>query len=164
MKKVESALWKVLDWFLFLGTTVMVLLVFFNVIGRYVFNYSFASFEEIARLLFVWGTYIGAAVAIRDGTHIRVDILVNALKPEARKVVDIIANLLMDFIMIITIRAMMSLIKINIANPLPITRISYGVVQGIIPLCLTIMLIINVIRLVQMFRKRPEKTEGEVKA
>lgn len=161
MKKVENALWQVIDWFLFIGSIIMVLLIFVNVVGRYVFNYTFVSFEEIARILFVWCTYLGSAVAIRDGTHIRVDVIINILTPRVRKVVDIIANLLVDFILILTIRVMMNLVMVNITNPLPLTRIPYGVVQAIIPVSMVIMLIVNIIKLIQMFKKQPEKEGGE---
>lgn len=161
MKKLENALWQLIDWFLFFGTLAMVLLIFINVIGRYVFNFTFVSFEEIARILFVWGTYLGSAIAIKESSHIRVDIVINMLPPTARKVVDIIANLLVDFILVITIRVMMNLVMVNITNPLPLTRIPYGVVQAIIPFSMVIMLIVNIIHLIQMFRKQPEKEGGE---
>lgn len=161
MKKIENALWQAIDWFLFVGTVAMVLLIFVNVVGRYIFNFTFVSFEEISRILFVWGTYLGSVVAIKESSHIRVDIVLNMLAPAARRVVDIIANLLMDFIMIITIKAMMTLVMVNIANPLPLTRIPYGVVQGIIPLSMLLMLIINLVKLVQLFKKQPQKEGGE---
>ena len=161
MKKLENALWQLIDWFLFVGTIVMVLLIFINVVGRYVFNFTFVSFEEIARILFVWGTYLGSAIAIKEYSHIRVDIVINMLPPTARKVVDIIANLLVDFILVITIRVMMNLVMVNITNPLPLTRIPYGAVQAIIPFSMVIMLIVNIIHLIQMFRKQPEKEGGE---
>ena len=47
MKKISKALWTVLDWFLYIGMVGMVLMVFINVVGRYVFNHSFASVEEM---------------------------------------------------------------------------------------------------------------------
>ena len=65
MKKIQNALWQLLDWFLYIGMVVMVLMVFINVVGRYVFNYSFASVEEIARILFVWLVYLGCVKAPR---------------------------------------------------------------------------------------------------
>ncbi|MDD3347648.1 TRAP transporter small permease [Oscillibacter sp.] len=161
MKKIENGLWQVIDWFLFIGTLAMVLLIFINVVGRYVFNFTFVSFEEISRILFVWGTYLGSTVAIKESSHIRVDIIINMISPMAKKIVDIIANLLMDFIMVITIKAMMTLVMVNIANPLPLTRIPYGVVQGIIPLSLLLMLIVNLVKLVELIKLRPEKKGGE---
>ena len=159
MKKAVSIMWKAIDWFLFFATVAMVLLIFINVIGRYVFNFAFVSFEEISRILFVWCTYLGSAIAIKEGTHVRVDIVINALKPKARKIVDIIANLIVSFILAVTIVTMKDLIAINIANPLPLTKIPYGVVQLIIPIGMFIMLCVNVYNLVMMLTGRPTTVE-----
>ncbi|WP_295579437.1 TRAP transporter small permease [uncultured Oscillibacter sp.] len=161
MKKIQNALWQLLDWFLYIGMVVMVLMVFINVVGRYVFNYSFASVEEIARILFVWLVYLGCVAATKEGTHIRVDIVLMFLPPKARIAVEAIANLLMDAIMILTIRVMMNLVMENITYPMPITKIPYGIVQGIIPLSLLFMLILNIINLVNLFRKKPAEEGGE---
>lgn len=95
MKKIEKGLWTLLDWFLFLGMVVMVICVFINVVGRYVFNYSFASVEEIARMLFVWLTYLGCIVCIKEGSHVRVDIVLTLVPAKVRLVMEVIGNLLM---------------------------------------------------------------------
>lgn len=59
MKKVENVLWQAVDWVLYLSMIIMVIVTFANVIGRYVFNHSIAAADEIARMAFVWLTYIG---------------------------------------------------------------------------------------------------------
>ena len=96
MKKVENVLWQAVDWVLYLSMIIMVIVTFANVIGRYVFNHSIAAADEIARMAFVWLTYIGSIVAMKEGTHIRVDIVVSLVPPAVRKVFDIISNLLVD--------------------------------------------------------------------
>ena len=166
MKKITNVLWGAIDWFLFVGTVVMVLLVFINVVGRYCFNYVFTSFEEIARLLFIWGIYLGSVVAMKEGTHIRVDILITALKPRARRIFDIVSNILTSVILIFTIRVMITLVIVNIGNPLPMTKIPYGIVQGIIPFSMAVMVIINCLHLVDLIRNKPAQIEekGEVEA
>ena len=164
MKKITNVLWGAIDWFLFVGTVVMVLLVFINVVGRYCFDYVFTSFEEIARVLFIWGIYLGSVVAMKEGTHIRVDILITALKPRARRIFDIVSNILTSVILIFTIRVMITLVIINIGNPLPMTKIPYGIVQGIIPFSMAVMVIINCLHLVDLIRNKPAQIEekGEV--
>ena len=134
MKKVENVLWQAVDWVLYLSMIIMVIVTFANVIGRYVFNHSIAAADEIARMAFVWLTYIGSIVAMKEGTHIRVDIVVSLVPPAVRKVFDIISNLLVDGIMILTIRVTMNLVMENLTYPMPLTKIPYGVVQAIIPL------------------------------
>lgn len=160
MKKIEKGLWTLLDWFLFLGMVVMVICVFVNVVGRYVFNYSFASVEEIARMLFVWLTYLGCIACIKEGSHVRVDIVLTLVPAKVRLVMEVIANLLMDAIMILTIRVCMNLVMENLTYPMPITKISYGIVQAVMPFSMVIMLICNIINLVHLFKK-PSEEGGE---
>lgn len=160
MKKIEKGLWTLLDWFLFLGMVVMVICVFINVVGRYVFNHSFASVEEIARMLFVWLTYLGCIACIKEGSHVRVDIVLTLVPAKVRLVMEVIANLLMDAIMILTIRVCMNLVMENLTYPMPITKISYGIVQAVMPFSMVIMLICNIINLVHLFKK-PSEEGGE---
>ena len=57
----------------------MLLMVFGNVVLRYVFNSGLDVSEELSRHFFVWLTFIGAIVAMHDGTHLGVDSLVRKL-------------------------------------------------------------------------------------
>jgi TRAP-type C4-dicarboxylate transport system permease small subunit len=57
----------------------MVLMVFGNVVLRYAFNSGIVVSEELSRVFFVWLTFIGAIVAVRDGTHLGMDNVVEKL-------------------------------------------------------------------------------------
>lgn len=58
----------------------MVALVFFNAICRYVINISFPATEELARFFFIWVCYLGIVAAYADGEHVSVNLLVKNLK------------------------------------------------------------------------------------
>jgi len=57
----------------------MVLMVFGNVVLRYAFNSGIQVSEELSRFFFVWLTFIGAIVAMRDGSHLGMDTVVSKL-------------------------------------------------------------------------------------
>jgi len=63
----------------------MVLMVFGNVVLRYVFNSGIVVSEELSRFFFVWLTFIGAIVAVRDGTHMGMDNVVRKLSRRGRR-------------------------------------------------------------------------------
>src|ERR1043165_3248319 len=65
---------------------VMVVLVFGNVVLRYVFNSGIATSEELSRWLLVWLTFLGAIVALREHSHLGVDTLVRALPPLGKRI------------------------------------------------------------------------------
>jgi TRAP-type transport system small permease protein len=74
---------------------VMVVLVFGNVVLRYVFNSGIATSEELSRWLLVWLTFLGAIVALREHAHLGVDMLIRALPPRGRLACFIASYLLM---------------------------------------------------------------------
>jgi TRAP-type transport system small permease protein len=74
---------------------VMVVLVFGNVVLRYVFNSGIATSEELSRWLLVWLTFLGAIVALRQHAHLGVDTLVRALPPRGKLVCFIVSYALM---------------------------------------------------------------------
>ncbi|MDR2113401.1 MAG: TRAP transporter small permease subunit, partial [Candidatus Accumulibacter sp.] len=57
--------------------TVMIAMVFMNVVLRYVFSMGFAWSEEIARLCFIYLVYLGAIGAMRDNQHLIIDSLLS---------------------------------------------------------------------------------------
>jgi len=64
----------------------MVIMVFGNVVLRYAFNSGISLSEELSRWLFVWMTFLGALVAMREHGHLGVDAVVNRLPVLGKKV------------------------------------------------------------------------------
>jgi TRAP-type C4-dicarboxylate transport system permease small subunit len=57
----------------------MVVMVFGNVVLRYAFNSGITVSEELSRFCFVWLTFVGAVVAMRDGAHLGMTNVVDRL-------------------------------------------------------------------------------------
>ena len=76
----------------------MVVLVFTNVVMRYLFNSGIATSEELSRWLLVWLTFLGAIVALRQHAHLGVDTLVRALPPRGKLVCFMLSYLLMFYV------------------------------------------------------------------
>lgn len=68
----------------------MFVLVFVNVVGRYIFQVSYAPAEEISTFLMIWATYLGAGLALREGRHATIDIFLDRLPPSARRTLRIL--------------------------------------------------------------------------
>ena len=73
----------------------MVVLVFGNVVLRYAFNSGIAVSEELSRWLFVWLTFMGGVVGLRQHTHLGTDMLVGRLGPIGKKACLVVAYALM---------------------------------------------------------------------
>lgn len=66
----------------------IVLLVFSGALSRYVFSYSIAWSEELARYFFLWGALFGAAAACRFGQHGGIPLLVDKFPPRLQRWVE----------------------------------------------------------------------------
>lgn len=91
MKKVFMLLDKHLEEALLVfGTMVMILLIFYQVLMRHIFNSSIAWSEELARYIFIWQVWLAVPYTVTRGRHIRLELLIDAAKPKMRLVLDMI--------------------------------------------------------------------------
>jgi TRAP-type C4-dicarboxylate transport system permease small subunit len=91
----------------------MVLLVFGNVVLRYVFNSGIAISEEMSRWLFVWLTFLGGIVALREHAHLGTEILVGRLGAAGKKACLLLAHALMLMICWMLFSGALEQTKIN---------------------------------------------------
>lgn len=109
---------------------VMVVMVFGNVVLRYVFNSGIAVSEELSRWLFVWLTFIGAVVALKDHGHLGTDMLVSKLSPTGKKICLVISQLLMLGITGMIFTGSLAQTKINLDVEAPVTGAPMAVVYA----------------------------------
>jgi TRAP-type C4-dicarboxylate transport system permease small subunit len=88
---------KIVKVVLILFGTVMTILVIMNVILRKVFNSGLSWSEEASRFLFIWVTFLGSILANNaalHGEHMRMDFIVEKLTGVPRKLVEVVALLI----------------------------------------------------------------------
>ena len=91
MTKLLRLYTKALEAVMALGLALMVVLVFGNVVLRYLFDSGITVSEELSRWIFVWVTLLGAIVAMREHAHLGTDALVSRL-PRTGKVACLVAG------------------------------------------------------------------------
>ena len=85
---------KTLDISLIIILAAMTGIVAANVFCRFILGFSIYWGDELAQTLIVWLTFLGAAVAIRDGSHYTFSYLANKLKGRALRVYIVTCDLL----------------------------------------------------------------------
>lgn len=75
-------------------TAIMTVLLFLQVLFRFVLNLPLAWVEEISLYSMVWLCYFGCSLAIKKREHLKMEIITNFLKPKAKKIFDIISLVL----------------------------------------------------------------------
>jgi TRAP-type transport system small permease protein len=91
MKAIEKLLMQAMNTVIVVSLALMVVMVFSNVVLRYVFNSGITVTEELSRFLFLWLIFIGAIVAMKERAHLGVDTLIARL-PRSGKVVCVLAS------------------------------------------------------------------------
>ncbi|MDT8377926.1 MAG: TRAP transporter small permease [Desulfotignum sp.] len=74
--------------------TLVVIAIFMEVFRRFFLSYSSIWSEEIARYAFIYITWIGAAAAIRERAHIRIDVFLPLLPDKGKAVVFIFGDII----------------------------------------------------------------------
>jgi TRAP-type transport system small permease protein len=97
----------------------MVVLVFGNVALRYALNTGITVSEEVSRFLFVWLTFLGAIVAMREHGHLGVDMLVARLPPAGKKFCLILSIVLMLYCCWLLLEGswLQTMINIDVTSP-----------------------------------------------
>ena len=130
----------------YIGTVIflaLTVLLFIQVITRYVFGRAFTWSEEVGVVMFVWLIYLGAAAAARTRQHLRIDAVLNIMPFKVKRVVLILTNVAAMFFCAYTIPPIVSVVT-DLANSHaknPITGIPKAFSYVIIPICLALMII-----------------------
>jgi TRAP-type C4-dicarboxylate transport system permease small subunit len=85
MKTFEKYVMHAMNTTIVASLALMVIMVFSNVVLRFVFNSGFTLTEELSRFVFLWLIFVGSVVAMKESAHLGVDSLVARL-PRAGKV------------------------------------------------------------------------------
>ena len=88
---MEKRLYAFLKFVCFGLMFLMVSIIFMQVLARYLFGNSLSWSEEIGRYIFVWMTFIGSAVAVRNKLHVNLDMFVSRFPAPLKKLCLIIS-------------------------------------------------------------------------
>ena len=130
MGKIVEGYFHLLKLVTVLCLALMVILVFGNVVLRYGFNTGITVSEELSRWLFVYVTFLGAIVAMREHAHLGVDSLVKRLPPIGKKICLVVSQLLMLFATWLFLQGSWVQTNINLHNAAPASGMSVGIVYA----------------------------------
>jgi TRAP-type C4-dicarboxylate transport system permease small subunit len=130
VSRVIDGYCRVLDALIALLLAIMVVLVFGNVLLRYGFNSGITVSEELSRWLFVWMTFLGAIVAIKEHGHLGTDFLVSRLGVAGKKVCLVAGQVLMLYATWLIFSGSLAQARINWDVQAPVTGASVAIFYG----------------------------------
>lgn len=118
----------------------MVGVIFIQVIARYIFQNSLSWSEEVGRYLFVWISFLGAALGIPVGVHVSLDILTKRFPPSMQKVFFIISRITMLFFSVVLFRASLLMLELGKKQISTALKIPMRYVYLVLPISAIIMI------------------------
>ncbi len=137
----------------------MVVLVFGNVVLRYAFNSGIVVSEELSRWCFVWLTFLGAVVALREHAHLGTELLVRRLGPRLRKACRALTYVVMLGICWLLFRGALEQTKINWDVSAPSSGFSMAIFYSsglVFSVSSAVVLIADLLRLAGLTPERPD--------
>ena len=141
---------RAVEWLLVALLGVMVVLVFGNVVLRYGFNSGITVSEEVSRWLFIWMTFLGAIVALREHGHLGVDMVVQRLPSLGKKICLALGHGVMLYIVWLLFQGSLAQARINWDVTAPTTGASMAIVYSaglVFAVCAALILAIDLYRL-----------------
>lgn len=112
---------------------VQVIVVFGQVVWRFIFNSPFSWSEELARYLQVWLVLLAASVCIRKGRHLAVDFATHALPFRINKILKLINTVIIMFFTGVLVIVSVQMILVTIDQMTPAMRVPILVVYIAFP-------------------------------
>jgi TRAP-type transport system small permease protein len=112
---------------------VLCLDVFLGVFSRYVLHSTFTWYDEIARLLFVWIVFLGAAVGVRRSGHFRLQLFIERFSPAWRRVADVFGVLAIMLFGAVLIQQGWKLVELGQFQQTPVMGLSKAYVYASMP-------------------------------
>lgn len=159
MKRAIDAYFRLLEFLVVVCMVAMVIMVFGNVVLRYGFNSGITVSDEMSRYCFIWLTYIGAMVAMRDGAHLGVDTLIRRLPLLGKKACFALNQLLMLFCNVLFFMGTYQMHELQVTNVSPVVGISMIWIYGIGYVVSVAMGIMNVHKLWRLVTGRVSESE-----
>lgn len=130
---VARALSQVVEGLLLVMMVVLCADVFLGVFSRYVMARTFTWYDEIARLLFVWIVFLGAAVGVRRAAHFRLHLVVDRFTPRLRRATELVGVLVLMGFGLLLIQQGWKLVELGQFQRTPVMGLSKQYVYASVP-------------------------------
>ena len=159
---INNKLMKALNWVIVISMVFLVVSISLQILIRYVMKVPMAWTEEYAKYFFVWLAMFGSAKAVREKSHIFVDILEVIIKGKISRVCGFVADCVsMVFFVTLLYVSIPWTIKNFGVNTESIPELNMGMFYLCIPASAAVMILFGLEVMIARFKSVLEKGEGE---
>jgi TRAP-type C4-dicarboxylate transport system permease small subunit len=143
LQKIIDLFFKLLEFLVIACLLAMVVMVFGNVVLRYGFNSGISISDEMSRYCFIWLTYLGAMVAMREKGHLGVDTLVRRLPLGGKKLCFFLSEVMMLGCNVLFFWGTLKMHDLQVTNISVVVGISMIWIYGIGYVTASVMAVMN---------------------
>jgi TRAP-type C4-dicarboxylate transport system permease small subunit len=134
MEKTLNIIRKVINYLVIIFFVYMVLAVFYQVLGRYIFNYKLGAAAETATMAQIWMILLASGIAMRKNMHVGVDILLRKLNVKAQKIIVTVSTIVITIFLIMVLKGSVQLIIVGAQSTSPAISIPMWIPYLSIPI------------------------------
>lgn len=163
---IKKAIWVFNNLEIILGTATTVLLVvlmFIQVISRYVFNYALPWTEELAIICFIVSVYFGCALAVTRDQHLTIDLFLHYMPFKVKKVLAIASNICFIGFCLYIIDPMSALLErlYTGKTKMIVTGVPHYIIYGVVIFCLLLTVVRLIQKSVSIYRQKDEMKKAK---
>lgn len=161
LRKACRVLFRALEWFAMICMVVLTVIVFTDVILRYIFKQGFSWTQEIATLMLVWFSLIGMAIGVLEKIHISIEMFTAKLPQKAISVLESIDHILIAIFGGTMVYYGILIMNMTKLSTMPATKMPSAVLYVILPLS-GLLVLVNAVLVVAKQEKKifPENGGG----
>jgi len=145
---------KITNYLVIIFFVYMVLAVFYQVLGRYIFSYKLGAAAETATFAQIWMILLASGIAMRKNMHVGVDILLRKLNIKFQKIIITISSLITIVFLSMVLKGSVQLIIVGAQSTSPALSVPMWIPYLSIPLGITyIMLELIILTLSKLNQK-----------
>jgi len=162
LEKIAEGIDTVLRKIVTLTLGAMLILIFVQVVARYVFHHSLHFSEELARYLFVWTVFLCIPVVQRMGGHMTVGVITERISGMPLKIFRIVACALTFVFMLIILQNGIMMVQRTTFQTSPAMQIKMSYIYYALPIGAFAMLLNMLEELLKTLKTPASETKPEL--
>ena len=141
MEKTLDIIRKIVRFFVIIFFIYMVLAVFYQVLGRYIFSYKLGAAAETATFAQIWMILLASGIAMRKNMHVGVNILLRKLNIKFQKIVVAASTFVIMIFLTMVLKGSVQLIMVGAQSTSPAISVPMWIPYLSVPIGITYIIL-----------------------
>jgi TRAP-type C4-dicarboxylate transport system permease small subunit len=163
---LSNVIGKILEVMIVFFLVLMTILMFAQVLGRFLFKNGLFWAEELSRFTMITMVYLGAGLACKNKDHISVTILEEYIKGRLHKIYRVAVSLVSIIFLIVIVKYGFSVLSVVSSQKSANMQVTMDLIYMIIPIGACIMIFYIIVEIIQILftKKEGEKVQSNADA